>query len=110
MSFVQFAARFENLRDAYDDTLSEIEANVYPGAFLLMFFEPRSCWVGSVLSNNQSECRNVRCLLLQKKGWLLFLNQRRLIFIPFCPNPFKAIIVDANIYTLSRHFVVILGI
>jgi len=37
MSFVQFAARFENLRDAYDDTLSEIEANVYPGAFLLMF-------------------------------------------------------------------------
>jgi len=33
MSLVQYAARFENLRDAFDDTQAEIRANIYPGMF-----------------------------------------------------------------------------
>jgi hypothetical protein len=31
MSYVQFAARFENLRNAFDDTLAEIESRQYQG-------------------------------------------------------------------------------
>jgi hypothetical protein len=35
MSFIQYAARFENLHDAFDDTQAEISAHIYPGMFSL---------------------------------------------------------------------------
>ncbi len=35
MSYVQFAARFENLSDAFDDTQAEIDSNFYPDTFFL---------------------------------------------------------------------------
>ncbi len=31
MSYIQLVARFENLRNAFDDTLAEIEARQYQG-------------------------------------------------------------------------------
>jgi hypothetical protein len=50
MSLIQYTARFENLRNAYDDTMAEIAAHIYPGkSFYSHSFPTLQCFVANIL-------------------------------------------------------------